>query len=138
MNREPRTVGLAGLRPGRAVKRVVWTALSLCLFRLAFAPGAPAVKLPRIGLLVYNAEDTFMQTVCARIQDVAQGFAEVTLLDGGNSQIVQNDQENELLGEGVDALIINAVDRTTAVYMIRAAMRCQVRSHLLVRSPDGA
>jgi len=96
---------------------------------------AAASALPRIGLFVYNAEDAFMQTVCARIQEVAQGLADVTLMDGGNSQIVQNDQVDQLLRQGADALIINPVDRTAAVYMVRAAMRYQVPVLFINREP---
>jgi methyl-galactoside transport system substrate-binding protein len=96
---------------------------------------AAAAALPRIGLFVYNAEDAFMQTVCARVLEVSQGLADVVFMDGGNSQIVQNDQVDQLLREGVDALIINPVDRTAAVYMTRAAMRYQVPVVFINREP---
>lgn len=109
--------------------------LFCCFCGLMPLPVAMAEALPRIGLLVYNAEDTFMQTVCARIQKVAEGFAEVMLMDGENSQTVQNDQQARLLREGVDALIINAVDRTTAVYMIRVAMKYDVPVVFINREP---
>jgi len=108
--------------------------LLLCILLLC-PIGAHAAALPRIGLFVYNAEDAFMQTVCARIMEVAQGQADVVLMDGGNSQIVQNDQVDQLLREGVDALIINPVDRTTAVYLTRAAMRYQVPVVFINREP---
>jgi len=108
---------------------------AFCALSLACSASASAVGLPRIGLLVYNAEDAFMQTVCARIQEVSLGLADVVLMDGENSQIMQNDQVDRLLREGVDALIINPVDRTTAVYMTRAAMRYQVPVVFINREP---
>ena len=117
------------------MRRAAGCLLLLCALSLAFSASAATAGLPRIGLLVYNAEDAFMQTVCARIQAVAQGLADVVLMDGENSQIMQNEQQDQLLREGVDALIINPVDRTAAVYMTRAAMRHQVPVVFINREP---
>ncbi|MCL2812111.1 MAG: galactose ABC transporter substrate-binding protein [Clostridia bacterium] len=114
------------------MRRALCVFLLLCLF---WPTSALAYRLPRIGLFVYNAEDAFMQTVCARVLEVAQGRAHVTLMDGANSQILQNDQVYQMLREGVDALIINPVDRTTAVYLTRAAMRYQVPVVFINREP---
>ena len=74
---------------------------------------------PRIGVLVYNGTDTFISHVSASIEKAAEGRARILFRDSYNSQILQNEQVGQLLAEGVDALIVNAVDRTSAVYLIR-------------------
>lgn len=95
-----------------------WAAWLLALL-LLLPPSALAEETPRLGMLIYNGTDAFMSDVFGRILKDAQGVAEVTFLDSRNSQIVQVDQVEQLLKAGADALIVNAVDRTAAVYLIR-------------------
>ncbi len=86
---------------------------------LALQLSAAAEPLPRVGVLVYNAADTFISDVYQSIERAADGKAELLYRDSRNSQIVQNEQVQQLLQDSVDALIVNAVDRTSAVYLIR-------------------
>ena len=72
-----------------------------------------------IGLLVYNNADPFMRDVCERIQQQAGEDVTIQFRDSQLSQTIQNEQVETLLKEGVDALVVNAVDRTSAVYLIR-------------------
>ncbi len=105
----------------------------ICLFCLPRA--ASADGLPRIGLFIYNGTDTFMTTVCERILQNAGGAAQITLKDGGNSQVTQNMQVQAVLERGVDALIVNPVDRMAAVYLIRAAAARGVPVVFINREP---
>ena len=81
--------------------------------------GARTEELPRVGVLVYNAADAFISDVYRRIEHAAEGRADLIYRDSRSSQIIQNEQVELLLKDGVDALIVNAVDRTSAVYLIR-------------------
>ena len=96
----------------------------VALLLLMLMPGCMACAdgLPRIGVLVYNASDTFISDVYRSIAAAAEGKAELIYRDSENSQILQDEQVGALLEGGVDALIVNAVDRTSAVYLIRMVM----------------
>jgi len=93
-----------------------WLAGFWLMFGITAAFGR---ELPRIGVLVYNGTDTFISNVAASIEKAAEGRARILFRDSHNSQILQNEQVGQLLADGVDALIVNAVDRTSAVYLIR-------------------
>ncbi len=92
-------------------------ALVLLLSTLFFPFEGRAEKV-RIGMLIYNGTDAFMSDVFSNILS-AGGDAALTFLDSENSQIVQNSQVEGLLKSGVDALIVNPVDRTAVVYLVR-------------------
>lgn len=93
----------------------------LCLLFcwLLWAGPAALADEARIGMMIYNGTDAFMSDVFSRILAAGEDTAQLTLLDSKNSQTLQNDQVQQLLDAGVDALIINAVDRTAALYLIR-------------------
>ncbi len=97
-----------------------WIAL-VCMLLLPPITALGGQALPRIGLLVYDGTDTFMHAVCARIQQAGAEKADILFVDSANSQITQNDQVEQLLRKGIDVLILNPVDRTAAVYLLRMA-----------------
>lgn len=110
-------------------------ALILCALALLPVGWASGEALPRIGVLIYNGTDTFMSGVYSSILESAEGAAEIEYRDSRNSQALQNEQVKALLAEGIDALIVNAVDRTTAVYLIRMAMERDVPIVFINREP---
>lgn len=102
------------------MKRMLAILISLALFLPLPALGEAA---PRIGALIYNGTDAFMADVFARLVSAAGGVCDLTFWDSQNSQVLQNEQVERLLAMDMDALIVNCVDRTAAVYLIRMAMR---------------
>lgn len=106
-------------------------AIMLCLL----CTPAWAEELPHIGVCIYNAADTFITSIQAEIQRQAQDAATLTVYDSSNDQNTQNDQIKQLLQDGVDALIINAVDRTAAVYLCQMAMQSQTPLIFINREP---
>lgn len=109
---------------------------ALCLLALSLLFSAAAVaEPPRIGLMVYNGTDRFMSDVCAHILEMADGVAEIVFLDSQNVQTLQNEQVEGLLKDGVDALIINAVDRTAAVFLIEKIARKNIPVVFINREP---
>lgn len=116
------------------MKRIL-VLLILFVLCCALVPAGHAEASPRIGMLIYNGTDTFMTDVFNRMLDLAKGKAEVSFMDSKNSQVLQNDQVEQLLKEGVDALIVNLVDRTTAVYLIRLVMPYEVPIVFINREP---
>ena len=109
-------------------------ACALCLW--ASAPLSAHADMPKIGVCIYNAADTFMSSVERQIEKEASGSADVITVDSANDQNLQFDQVQTLLDEHVDALIINPVDRTSAVYLLQLARRQSVPLVLINREPS--
>lgn len=109
-----------------------------CLLCLLFfpAPGdCQEQAMPSLGVCIYNFEDTFISSLLDVIREEADGVATLTVCDAQNNQNRQNDQVEELLKSGVDALIVNPVDRTTAIYQLQMAMRYQKPIIFINREP---
>ncbi len=113
------------------MKKPLAALLLCCMFFLA-AGQAGAL---RIGLMIYNGADAFMQDVCDKILAAAGEDIEIVYLDSHNSQITQNGQVEQLLAAGVDALILNTVDRTVAIYLIRMIQPTGVPVVFINREP---
>lgn len=69
------------------------------------------------------------------IERNAGGQVNLTVYDSRNDQNLQNDQVQQMLSQGVDALIINPVDRTAAGYLIEKAMQWEVPVVFINREP---
>jgi len=88
-----------------------------------------------LGVCIYNGEDTFISSLLNVIRDEADGVANLLVYDSRNNQNLQNDQVEALLQAGVDALIVNPVDRTSAIYLLQMAMRYQKPIVFINREP---
>ncbi len=74
------------------------------------------------GVAVYKFDDTFVSMIRNAINESAAQFGvNVEIVDSMNRQPNQNDQVDQFLTKGVDALIINPVDRTTSITLINKA-----------------
>ncbi len=116
------------------MKKTLLLLLVLCTLSapaLAQSPG----KLPSIGLCLYMKEDAFIASIGDEIAAIAQGQATLTVVHAENEQITQNQQVEDLLKAGVDVLIINPVDRTSAVYLVRMAMAYETPVVFINRQP---
>ena len=107
--------------------------LLICLF-LLLTPSAVAEQ-PKIAFLVYNTQDTFMASVVSQMEDRAEGNAILTILNAANNQNAQNAQLEAQLEAGVDAVIVNAVDRTSALYLIDLTKQYQKPIVFINREP---
>ena len=108
--------------------------LFLCLLLLPAAALAQGQAVT-LGVCIYNGDDTFMASVLKVIQNEARGRATLSVCDGQNDQNLQNDQIEALLKSGVNALIINPVDRTAAIYQLQMAMQYDTPVVLINREP---
>lgn len=70
----------------------------------------------KIGVLLYNATDTYIGTVRQALEkiDAADDSIEMEFVDGQNNQGTQTDQLNALIQKGVDGLLINIVEFESA------------------------
>ena len=120
------------------MKRLRRTLGVLCLaaFWCGLFPSAFAQDTsPVLGVCIYNMEDTFISSLLGVIRAEADGAATLIVTDAQNNQNRQNDQVEELLQSGVDALIINPVDRTSAIYLLQMAARYQKPIIFINREP---
>ena len=76
-------------------------------------------KEPRIGLLLYNQSDPYIETFAKRIMTEAKGSFIMTQLDAGNSQLIQNEQIEAQLSRKPALFMINPVDRLASNALIR-------------------
>ncbi|MDO5021834.1 MAG: galactose ABC transporter substrate-binding protein [Eubacteriales bacterium] len=88
-----------------------------------------------IGVMVYNTADTFMMTIVNEIERLSDNNTSLTVLNSANDQNLQAKQMKTLIEKGVDALIINAVDRTSCIYLLKIAKKSDVPVVFINREP---
>lgn len=103
---------------------------------VAEAPVAADVDVS-IGSCIYKFDDTFMTGVRNAMTDTANGLG-VTLeiVDSQNKQPTQNEQVDTYITKGVNALAINAVDRTAAAPLVDKAKAENLPIVFLNREPE--
>ena len=87
----------------------------------------------RVGVALYQQEDTFIETVTRELQRAAletgdgQGIKiNLYIADGKESQATQNEQVDRFLERGYDVICVNVVDRTAAAVIIDKAQAADV------------
>ena len=89
-----------------------------------------------IGVCIYKFDDAFMTTYRNALQEILEGKGyTVTFMDGKNDQAEQNNQINNLIAQGVDALIINPVMTSAADQIIATVKDAGVPTVLINREP---
>jgi methyl-galactoside transport system substrate-binding protein len=92
-----------------------------------------------IGSAIYKFDDTFMTGVRTAMQAQAtEKGASLELVDSQNKQPTQNEQVDTFITKGVNALAINAVDRTAAGPIIEKAKAKKLPIVFLNREPEKA
>lgn len=110
------------------MKRVL-AALVLVFMLAACGSGGPATNKIKIGVALYQGDDTFISIVlseiiaAARERETADGVKiTINYSDGAGNQSVQNVQVDNFITQGYSALCVNMVDRTAAGVIIDKAM----------------
>jgi len=100
------------------------------------------IQTVRVGVALYQQEDTFISTVAqnlellAREEELARTIKmNLTLADGRGSQSTQNDQVDRFLAQGCDIICVNIVDRTAAAVIIDKAQAADVPVIFFNREP---
>lgn len=90
----------------------------------------------KIGVCIYKFDDAFMTTYRNALQEILEGKGyEVTFMDGKNDQAEQNNQINNFIAQGVDALIINPVMTSAADQIISTVKSADIPTVLINREP---
>ncbi len=102
----------------------------------ADAAAAAAGEGGNIGVCIYKFDDAFMTTYRNALQEILEGKGyTVTFMDGKNDQAEQNNQINNFIAQGVDALIINPVMTSAADQIIATVKDAGVPTVLINREP---
>ena len=114
-------------------------ALSLLTLSACHTSANPAPTL-RIGVALYQQEDTFIDTVgrerVALEKEQEQNVKiNLYLTDGQESQTTQNEQVDRFLERGYDVICVNIVDRTAAAVIIDKAQAAGVPVIFFNREP---
>ena len=96
---------------------------ALLLIFLLTCSSSAALAETHIGICIYSGEDTFIASMLGAYQAQAEGAAVLHIADAQGDQNKQNDLVEEFLHESMDVLLVNPVDRTGAVYLIKLAMQ---------------
>ncbi len=126
------------------MKRIgcIIAALTLLLTLPACRAGGESSPPLRIGVALYQQEDTFIDTVARELQRVALEEEQARnvkinlyITDGKESQTTQNEQVDRFLERGYDVICVNIVDRTAAAVIIDKAQAAGVPVIFFNREP---
>ena len=126
------------------MKRIVCliAALTLLLALPACRADTGVGRTLRVGVALYQQEDTFIETVTRELQRAAletgdgQGIKiNLYIADGKESQATQNEQVDRFLERGYDVICVNVVDRTAAAVIIDKAQAADVPVIFFNREP---
>lgn len=101
-----------------------------------------AIMQMKIGVAMYDAQDTFIQSVYSMMehyanQEAAAGNVEIelTIADAQNNQQIQIGQIEAFINEEYDAIAINIVDRAQASTIINKAQKANIPLVFFNREP---
>jgi len=125
--------------PSRHFPLMAFT-LVLCL--LAGCGETAKIQTFRVGVALYQQDDTFISTVAQNLEQLAREEEQsrgikinLSLADGRGSQATQNEQVDRFLAQGCDIICVNIVDRTAAAVIIDKAQNAGVPVIFFNREP---
>ena len=111
------------------MKRIGCLIAALSLLMTLSACHTGGEQTLRIGVALYQQEDTFIETVTRELQRVALEKEQAQnckinlyITDGKESQTSQNEQVDRFLERGYDVICVNIVDRTAAMWAFQREM----------------
>ena len=113
--------------------------MAVCGIVMGFAfmmAGQAQAGQPRIGVLIYKYDDTYISTVRNALSKALDGKATVTMQDGKGDQASQNDQLDVMLARKVDGLLVNMVDAQAAAGVLMKIKNAGIPVVFFNREPD--
>ncbi len=96
----------------------------------------------KVGVCVYQSSDTFMGLLSEELVNylVSQGFSKdnIIVADGENNQETQDAQIQDFIDEGVDVLIVNPVNASSAAAITDKAVGADVPLVYINREPESS
>lgn len=104
------------------------------------AEAAADLSDKKVGVCIYQFSDNFMTLFREEMQSylVELGFSEenITIQDGANDQATQSNQIDAFIAEGVDVLIINPVNSSSAATITDKVVGAGIPLVYINREPD--
>lgn len=96
----------------------------------------------KVGVCIYQFSDNFMTLFRGELENylVEQGFSKdnITIVDGANDQATQTGQIDNFIAEGVDVLIINPVNSSSAETITDKVVAAEIPLVYINREPEEA
>lgn len=94
----------------------------------------------KVGVCIYQFSDNFMTLFRGELENylISQGFAKenITIVDGANDQATQTGQIDNFIAAGVDVLIINPVNSSSAETITDKVVAANIPLVYINREPD--
>ena len=94
----------------------------------------------KVGVCIYQFSDNFMTLFRGELENylVSQGFSKenITIVDGANDQATQTNQIQNFITSGVDVLIINPVNSSSAETITDMVVDAKIPLVYINREPD--
>jgi methyl-galactoside transport system substrate-binding protein len=109
----------------------------ICMLLAAmFISTAAMAATPRIGILIYKYDDTYISTVRNALNKALDGKAQISMQDGKGDQATQNDQLDVMIERGMDGIIVNMVDAQAAAGVVDKIKRAGIPVVFFNREPN--
>ena len=111
---------------------------SMLLMALAVAStSAFAQKVPKVGVVIYKFDDTFMSYVRGKIESEAKAAGvKISVQDGQGDQAKVNDITDLFMSQGYNSLALNMVEPTSANVIIQKVSAKKLPVVFFNREPD--
>ena len=132
-------VGAAGVLTACGGSSSSTAASSVAASSTAASSEAAASGSANVGVCIYQFADNFMTLYRTDLEEYLKdmGYA-VTIVDGKNDQNTQTEQINTFLQQGVDVLIINPVQTTSAQTIVDTIKPSETPIVFINREPEKA
>lgn len=108
--------------------------------------GSGNKKVVNIGAAIYQYDDNFMTLYRTEMENYVKSLNEastdveykLTLVDGKNDMATQTEQINSFITQGVDAIILNPVQTSSAKVLVDKCTEANIPVIIINREPDGS
>ncbi|MCC8181337.1 MAG: galactose ABC transporter substrate-binding protein [Planctomycetes bacterium] len=121
------------------MRTMVKTLLAACVLAVAYAAlfiQPAAAGQPRIGVLIYKYDDTYISTVRNALSRALDGKDNVIMQAGKGDQASQNDQLDVMIARRVDGLLVNMVDAQAAAGVLQKIKAAGIPVVFFNREPN--
>ena len=106
------------------------------------AAGESSLADKKVGVCIYQFSDNFMTLFRGELENylIEQGFSKdnISIVDGANDQATQSGQIDNFIADGVDVLIINPVNSSSAASITDKVVAADIPLVYINREPDEA
>ena len=118
------------------MKKLLVLVLALAMMLSMAVVTASAEAPVKVGVCIYKFDDNFMTLYREELESYLTGLGcEVTVVDGKGDQAEQTNQINTFISQGVDVLIVNLVQSSSAAAVIDLAKEADIPVVFINREP---